>query len=40
MSVTVRMNPSVKKAIAAIGEETVWETIKYPQAIFDQDSGI
>ncbi|MBB2994168.1 hypothetical protein E9229_000359 [Paeniglutamicibacter cryotolerans] len=37
MSVTVRMNPSIKKAITAIPEEK-WETIKYPQAIFDEDS--
>lgn len=39
MSVTVRMNSSIKKVIAAIDEETVLETIEYPQAIFDQDSG-
>ena len=34
-SVTARMNPQVKKAIAAIGEEQ-WRTIKYPHAIFDE----
>lgn len=39
MSVTVQMNPSIKKAIAAIPEEK-WETIEYPQAIFDEDSGV
>lgn len=38
ISVTVRMNPSIKKAIASI-EDAAWETIKYPQAIFDEDSG-
>jgi hypothetical protein len=35
-SVTVRMNPSVRQAIAAIPEQA-WTTIKYPNAIFDQD---
>lgn len=37
MSVTVRMNPSIKTAIASIAEDA-WETIKYPQAIYDQDT--
>lgn len=37
MSVTVRMNPSIKKAIASIADDA-WETIKYPQAIYDQDT--
>ena len=35
-SVTVRMNSAAEKAIAAI-PETAWVTIKYPNAIFDQD---
>jgi hypothetical protein len=35
-SVTVRMNPSVRQAIAAIPEQA-WTTIQYPNAIFDQD---
>ena len=35
-SVTVRMNPSVRQAIAAIPEQA-WTTISYPNAIFDQD---
>jgi hypothetical protein len=33
-SVTVRMDPKVKAAIAAIGE-TAWRPIKYPRAIWD-----
>jgi hypothetical protein len=33
-SVTVQMNPHVKAAIAAIGEDT-WIPIKYPRAIWD-----
>ena len=37
MSVTVRMNSSVKKAIAGITDD-VWETIQYPQAIYDEDT--
>ena len=35
-SVTVRMNPSVRQAIAAIPEQA-WTTISYPNAIFEQD---
>jgi len=35
-SVTVRMNPAVKKAIAAIADST-WTAIKYPRAIWDAD---
>lgn len=38
LSVTVRMNPAVKTAIATIGEDA-WTGIKYPQAIYDEDSG-
>ena len=34
-SVTARMDPKVKAAIAAIDEAT-WQTIRYPQAVFDQ----
>ena len=37
VSVTVRMNPVVKRAIAAISENT-WTTIKYPHAIWDEAS--
>jgi Transposase DDE domain group 1 len=35
-SLTARMNPAVKKAIAAIGEDA-WTPIRYPQAIGDED---
>src|SRR6478609_9326480 len=35
-SVTVRMNPSVRQAIAAIPEGG-WTPIQYPRAIFEQD---
>ena len=38
VSITVRMDPAVKRAIAAITDEQ-WTTIKYPQAIFDQTTG-
>lgn len=38
-SFTVKMDPKVKAAIAAIGEDA-WTTIKYPNAIFDEESGI
>lgn len=34
-SVTVRMDPAVKKAISAIPEQA-WATIKYPRAIWDE----
>lgn len=37
MSVTVRMNPSIKAAIAGVRDDA-WETIQYPQAIFDEDT--
>ncbi|MCP3818097.1 IS1380 family transposase [Streptomyces sp. A3M-1-3] len=35
-SVTVRMNASVKQAIAAI-DETAWTPIKYPKAVWDSE---
>lgn len=35
-SVTVRMNVSVKAAIAGIGE-AVWKAIKYPKAVWDEE---
>ena len=38
VSVTVRMDPAVKAAIAGIGDGA-WTTIKYPDAIFDETSG-
>jgi hypothetical protein len=38
VSVTVRMDPAVKAAIASI-DETSWTTIEYPQAIHDEASG-
>jgi len=38
VSVTVRMDPAVKRAIAAI-DETAWTTIEYPDAVFDEPSG-
>ena len=37
VSVTVRMDPVVRRAIAAISEDA-WTTIKYPRAIYDEDS--
>ena len=37
VSVTVRMDPAVKRAIASIGQDA-WTTIKYPDAVFDQAS--
>ena len=33
-SVTVRMNPAVRQAIGAIGDQA-WTTIRYPRAIWD-----
>lgn len=33
-SITARMDPAIRKAIAAIGEDA-WMAIKYPNAIFD-----
>jgi hypothetical protein len=37
-SVTVPMNPSIRAAIAAIGEDA-WTAIKYPRAIWDDQLG-
>ena len=37
-SVTVRMNPSVRQAIAAI-PDSGWTAIRYPRAIWDADQG-
>jgi hypothetical protein len=38
VSITVRMDPAVKRAIAGIGEDA-WTTIKYTDAIFDEATG-
>jgi hypothetical protein len=38
VSVTVRMDPAVKRAIAAIGADA-WETIEYTDAIYDEGTG-
>lgn len=38
VSVTVRMDKAVKKAIAAIPDEA-WTTIEYTDAVFDEDTG-
>ncbi|WP_326830091.1 IS1380 family transposase [Streptosporangium sp. NBC_01810] len=37
-SVTAKMDPKIKAAIAAI-DETAWTAIKYPNAIFDEQAG-
>jgi hypothetical protein len=37
-SVTARMNPQVKAAIAGISEDA-WTSIEYPNAVFDQAEG-
>jgi hypothetical protein len=37
-SFTAKMDKAVKAAIATIGEES-WTSIKYPNAIFDEESG-
>jgi hypothetical protein len=37
VSVTVRMDPTVKKAIAGIGEDA-WTTIEYTDAVYDEDT--
>ena len=37
-SVTVRMDPKVKRAIAAIPDQA-WTAIKYPNAIYDEQTG-
>lgn len=36
VSVTVRMDPRVKKAITAIGDDA-WKTIEYTDAVYDED---
>src|SRR3954447_27042476 len=38
VSITVRMDPAVKRAIAGIDEDA-WTTIKYPDAIYDEATG-
>src|SRR5665648_958702 len=38
VSITLRMDPAVRRAISAI-DPTAWTTIKYTDAIFDQTSG-
>ncbi len=38
VSVTVRLDPKVKAAIAAIAEDA-WETIEYTDAVFDEPTG-
>jgi Transposase DDE domain group 1 len=38
ISVTLRMDKAVKKALATIDQDA-WTTIKYPDAIFDEASG-
>lgn len=38
VSVTVRMDRAVKKAIATIGQD-VWTTIEYTDAIMDEATG-
>jgi hypothetical protein len=38
VSITVRMDPAVKRAIAAVAEDA-WTTIKYTDAIYDQTTG-
>lgn len=38
VSVTVRMDPAVKRAIAAISDDA-WTTIKYTDAIYDEEAG-
>ncbi|MEZ2392225.1 IS1380 family transposase [bacterium RCC_150] len=38
VSVTVRMDPAVKRAIAGI-PETAWETIQYSDAVFDETTN-
>lgn len=37
-SITVRMNASIKEAIARI-DDAAWMAIKYPKAIFDEEEG-
>src|SRR5215212_4049380 len=38
VSITVRMDPAVKRAITMIGEDA-WTTIKYTDAIYDEATG-
>jgi hypothetical protein len=38
VSVTVRMDPKVKAAIASIAEQA-WTAIEYPDALYDEESG-
>lgn len=38
VSVTVRMDPAVKRAIASI-PDTAWKTIEYTDAVFDETAG-
>jgi hypothetical protein len=38
VSVTVRMDPKVKTAIATIADDA-WTPIEYPDAVFDEDTG-
>jgi hypothetical protein len=38
VSITVRMDPAVKRAIATIGEDA-WTTIKYTDAVYDETTG-
>src|SRR5215208_1711530 len=38
VSITVRMDSAVKRAITTIGEDA-WTTIKYPDAIYDETTG-
>ncbi len=37
-SITTGMNPSIKRAIAAIGEDA-WRQIRYPTGVLDPDTG-
>ena len=38
VSVTVRLDPKVRAAIAAIGDEA-WQPIEYPDSVFDEQTG-
>src|SRR3954466_7242128 len=37
-SITARMDPAIRRAITTIGDDA-WVTIKYPNAIYDEDEG-
>src|SRR4051794_6645031 len=39
VSITVRLDPKVKAAIATIAEDA-WTAIEYPQAVFDDSAGV